>query len=214
MKPKAIIFDMDGTLVDNIVFHKKAWLSFLNKYTIIIKPEDFNAQNHGTIHEMILRFFGNSISEIQIKELGQEKEKTYRELYREHIKEVEGLSHLLEKLKKNRIKIGLATMGDIPNIDFILDTLSIRSYFDCIVGGHEIIKGKPDPEIFNTIALKLNVKNKECVVFEDSIGGVIAAKNASMKVVGITTTETSEALIKNGCFETIAHFNEYDSSWL
>ena len=76
MKPKAIIFDMDGTLVDNIIFHKNAWLKFLKKYNIEIEPESFNAQNHGTIDEMIVRFFGNDISTEKVQQLGQEKEQT------------------------------------------------------------------------------------------------------------------------------------------
>ena len=213
MKPNAIIFDMDGTLVDNIIFHKNAWLKFLKKYNIEIEPESFNAQNHGTIDEMIVRFFGNDISTEKVQQLGQEKEQIYRDLYQEHIQEIKGLTNFLENLKASEIKIGLATMGDIPNIDFIIDNLKIRNYFDCIVGGHQITKGKPDPEIFNTVAQKLNIENKDCIVFEDSIGGVISAKRANMKVIGITTTENSEELFKNGCAETINHFEDFKINW-
>ncbi|NMH28133.1 HAD family hydrolase [Flavobacterium silvaticum] len=208
IKPKAVIFDMDGTLVDNIPFHKKAWLTFLAKHNIHLEPEHFNAQNHGTIDEMIKRFFGENLNPKRITELGFEKEQTYRYLYREHISEIEGLTKFLRNLKNQNIKIGLATMGDIPNIDFILDALQIRDYFDGIVGGHMISKGKPDPEIFNTVATLLHVENNDCLVFEDSIGGVRSARSANMCVIGIMTTESSDDLKANGCFRTIKSFVE------
>lgn len=210
MKFSTVIFDMDGTLVDNIQYHKDAWIFFLTKNGIMIAPEKFHAENHGTISEMITRFFGKDISEERIVELGQEKELCYRELYRNHIEEIKGLTPLLQKLKAMKVKIGLATMGDLPNINFIVDTLGIRSYFDCIMGGHEIIKGKPDPEIFLSVAQKLEVNPQECLVFEDSLGGVLSAKRAGMKVIGLSTTEEPDYLLEHGCMDTIHDFEEFD----
>jgi haloacid dehalogenase superfamily, subfamily IA, variant 3 with third motif having DD or ED/haloacid dehalogenase superfamily, subfamily IA, variant 1 with third motif having Dx(3-4)D or Dx(3-4)E len=207
-KTKAIIFDMDGTLVDNIPFHKEAWLSFLRKYNIILNPDQFEAQNHGNIEEMIRRFFGEELSDEEVIRLGQEKEQTYRDLYKNHLKEVSGLTDLLHRMKKQNIIAALATMGDTPNIDFILDSLNIRSFFDYITGGHEISRGKPDSEIFDLSLAKMNLKCEDCLVIEDSIGGVQSAQNAGIKVIGITTSYTSEILKTNGCFYTISNFKE------
>lgn len=207
---KAIIFDMDGTLVDSIPFHKDAWLLFLKKHGIILAPEEFQAQNHGNIDEMIRRFFGKDLEEDKVKELGQEKERTYRAMYKSHIKEIQGLTDLLNKMNNQHIVAALATMGDMPNIDFVLDEINIRPYFSSITGGHEIVRGKPDSEIFNLALAKLNLKTTECIVIEDSLGGVISALNAGIRVVGITTSHSHEELQSNGCFYTISNFDELD----
>jgi len=205
---KAIIFDMDGTLVDNIPYHEKSWLIFLKKYDIIIEPENFSAQNHGTLDEMIIRFFGNGLSEDRIFELGREKEQAYQDLYKIDLKEINGLTPFLQKLKQNNVKTGLATMGIPASIDFILNGLNIRNYFNEITGGIEVLKGKPNPEIFLKTVEKLKVDSKDCLAVEDSIGGIKAAKDAGLKVVGITTTHTKEELMDNGCIFVV---NDYST---
>jgi HAD superfamily hydrolase (TIGR01509 family) len=205
-----IIFDMDGTIVNNIPFHKDAWLLFLKSNNIPIDEKDFNVPNHGTIDEMIIRFFGTDLPAEKIKELGEEKERIYRNLYQSQIREISGLSECLNRLRHNNIYIGLATMGDMPNIDFIIDNLDIRKYFHTVIGGHEVSKGKPDPEIFLTAMKKLRVDNKNCIAVEDSIGGVRAALGAGLKVVGITTTFTKEELLDNGCFQTVDNYLNFN----
>lgn len=207
---KAVIFDMDGTLVDNIPYHEKSWISFLNDNNIEMSPENFSAQNHGTIDEMITRFFGNDLSPENLKILGQKKEQTYRDLYKNDLKEISELTTFLKNLKNKNIKTGLATMGDLPNIDFILDGLQIRSYFDEITGGHEVSKGKPHPEIFLTSLKKLNVKPEDCIVLEDSLGGIKSALDTGLKVIGITTSHSKNQLLSFGCFEVIDTYEDID----
>ncbi|MEY8758845.1 HAD family hydrolase [Chryseobacterium tongliaoense] len=203
---KAIIFDMDGTLVDNIPYHEESWIIFLRHHGIDIKREHFGAQNHGTLDEMIIRFFGDDLSESRIYELGQLKEKAYQDLYKDHIREVNGLTPFLRKLNQADIKTGLATMGIPSSIDFILNGLNIRNYFYAITGGVEVSKGKPDPEIFLKTVEKLQIGNKDCLVVEDSMGGIKAAYDAGLKVIGITTTHSEEELMDNGCSYVI---NDY-----
>ena len=207
---KAVIFDMDGTLVDNMPFHKIAWLRFLSNHKINLTPEEFDEQNYGNIDEIVRRFFGEDMSDDKIKILGQEKEKAYRDLYRNHVKEINGLTDFLHKLSDLDIKAAIATMGDTPNIDFILDELGIRPYFHSITGGHEVSRGKPDAEIFELSLKKLNLKNHECIVIEDSIGGVLSAIQAGIDVIGITTSHTSGELKKNGCIYTIHDYTDID----
>lgn len=206
--PKAIIFDMDGTLVDNIPFHRDAWLAFLKKHGIHLNASQFHAQNHGTIDEMMKRFFPQIQDPYQLYELGQEKERTYREIYRPHIREVHGLSLFLQQMKTKGIIGLLATMGDQPNIDFTLDSLGIRSYFSFTTGGHEVSKGKPDPEIFLLSIEKAGLKPEECLVIEDSQGGILAAKRAGIQVVGISTSESKGTLVSLGCDGVVADFEE------
>jgi beta-phosphoglucomutase len=205
---KALIFDMDGTIVDNIPYHHEAWLNFLQKYGIAIRPEDFAAQNHGTADEMIIRFFGNDLTIEKIKELGYEKEQTYRDLYLHEIKEITGLTALVKSAKRKGIKIALATMGNEDNIDFILEGLDIKKYFDVIVGGNQVKAGKPDPEIFQTILNHLQLQPNECVVFEDSYGGVQSAQSAKIPVVGVLTSNTKEEFHLWNVQKTIKEFTE------
>jgi HAD superfamily hydrolase (TIGR01509 family) len=207
-KLKAVIFDMDGTLVDSIPFHKESWISFLNRHDIELDPDQFQSQNRGNIEEMIRKFFGETIPTERLVALGNEKEDIYRDLYRQHIREIDGLTNFLLSLKKENIKIALATMGDPNNINFILDTTQIHPFFQYITGGNEISKGKPDPEIYKLSLKKMNLQNTECVVFEDSLDGICAAKLAGLKVIGITTTHTAEELEKAGCVFAISDFTD------
>lgn len=207
-RKQAILFDMDGTLVDNIPFHSSAWISFLHTHGIDIKPEEFQAQNHGNIGEMIRRFFGSSLPDALVRSLGQEKEQTYRHLYRHHIRSVEGLTSLLQKMEHMHIKAALVTMGDMPNIDFVVDSLHIRPWFASITGGHEVEKGKPDPEIYLLALKKLNVPASACLVVEDSPGGVEAARRAGIDVVGITTSHNETELLQAGCVAAISDFHD------
>ncbi len=206
--PKAVIFDMDGTLVDSIPFHKVAWIRFLRNHGIYLNEESFQAQNHGTIEEMMFRFFGSDLTKSQLHEYSEEKERTYRELYRPQIKEVEGLTSFLESIFLQKVRIGLATMGDQHNIDFTIDSLGIRRFFHSTTGGHEVRKGKPEPEIYELSLRKMETKASDCMAIEDSIGGVQSAISAGIKVIGITTTHSREELLDFGCIRTIDKFDE------
>ena len=205
---RAVLFDMDGTLVDSIPFHQEAWLRFLGNHGIHLRPEHFHAQNHGTIHEMIGRFFPQVKSLEKRAELGEEKELIFRKTYQPHLKEVPGLSLFLRELQDHDISIHLATMGDQNNIDFTLEGLGIRNFFDTVTGGHEVLKGKPDPEIFMKSLEKTGLKNDECLVFEDSGGGIRAALAAGLKVIGIATSHTRRELIEMGCETAFTDFKD------
>jgi beta-phosphoglucomutase len=213
-KLKAVLFDMDGTLVDSIPFHQSSWVAFLKKHGILLDPEQFQAQNHGNIDTMIKHFFGTEINSERVVQLGNEKEELYRDSYRKHIHEIDGLTGFLSILKKQKIQVALATMGDATNIDFILDSIRIRPFFQCISGGNEISKGKPDGEIYELTLKKINLKNTDCLVIEDSADGVRAARNAGIKVIGITSSLKADELIKHGCFHTISSYRELNLNFL
>ncbi|MCF1750369.1 HAD family hydrolase [Mariniradius sediminis] len=206
--PKAILFDMDGTLVDSIPFHQEAWLRFLESHGIHLGPDEFHAQNHGTIDEMIRRFFPAVQDSTALYALGQEKERTYREIYKPHIHEVAGLTPFLERIHTLGIQAHLATMGDRPNIDFVLDGLGIRSFFSSITGAEEVSKGKPNPEVFLRSIEKAKVHASDCWVLEDSKGGILAGAAAGCLVIGITTSHSPEELISYGAERTVVDFLE------
>jgi len=205
---------MDGTLVNSIPFHQASWVSFLNSYNILLNPEEFQAKNHGNIATMIKHFFGSDLSDEKLIQLGNEKEELYRNSYQPHICEIEGLTGFLTILKKTNTLVALSTMGDLANISFILDSLQIRSFFQFITNGQEVLKGKPDGEIYELTLRKMNLKNTECLVFEDSADGVRAAIHAGIKVIGVTSSLSSDELTKLGCVHTISNYHELNTDFL
>lgn len=206
--PKAILFDLDGTLVNNVRFHQEAWLCFLEKYNRTLSLFEFQAQSHGTIGELIVRFFGTDLSANEVHALGQEKEQLYRDTYRPYLKEIAGLHQFLAVLAQRKCIMTVATMSDQPNIDLVMDGLAIRHYFSCVVGGHQVRKGKPDPEVFLTTLKKINVPANDCWVIEDTVAGVRAARAANIPVIGMCTTEKPENLRQAGCFAVVQNYIE------
>jgi beta-phosphoglucomutase len=189
MKPfDAVIFDMDGTLVNNMTYHENAWMAFLEKNRVEMTKAEFEEKHYGTIDEVVPRIIGDHLSAEEIKRLGDEKEAIYRELYRPHIEEIKGLTPFLKALRQQAYPLALATMGDRNNIAFTLENLKLHSFFEVIISGEEVRKGKPAPEIFLKAAARLKVPAERCLVFEDSISGIEAARHANMQVAAITTT--------------------------
>ncbi|NNF75105.1 MAG: HAD family phosphatase [Flavobacteriaceae bacterium] len=207
---RAVIFDMDGTIVDNMDVHIDTWLIYLEQHKIDLTREAFLKLNHGNLTEIISRVFQLDKSDPRVMELGQAKEQFYRDTYRGNIVEIPGLTNTLRHLKAQNISCGLATMGDTPNIDLVVDALEIRSFFDSIIGGHQVSKGKPDPQIFLSVLRDLDRIPDDCLVVEDSVSGVKAALNAGIKVVGITTSHSREELLDHGCIETISDYSVFD----
>lgn len=191
---KGLIFDMDGTLVHNMHFHRQAWYAFLQKHGIDINDEDFDRKNAGTIVEIVPRFFEGVTDHAEIMRLGMEKEALYREIYRPHVQALPGLRAFLEAARAGGLKLALATAADRGNIDFTLEELGITDLFDAITGSEEVKKGKPDPEVFLVSARKLGLTPAQCIVFEDSHVGIQAGLSAGMEVIGMATTHTRAEL--------------------
>ena len=134
------------------------------------------------------------MSRAEVEVLEEEKELIYREFYRDHIKPAPGLLEFLKRLRAQGIKTALATSAGPGNIDFIVDGLGIREQFDAIIGGAEVQKGKPDPEIYLKAADLVGINPSSCWVIEDSLQGIAAGQAAGMRVVGISTSHTAAEL--------------------
>ena len=211
---KAFIFDMDGTIVNNTPYYTKAWLQFLSKYNIQIKEEELYPKIFGSSEEIMPRFFGKDLSAERNIKLSNEKEELYRNLYKDIIEELRGLKHLLQIAKKKNIAVALATMSDLQNISFIIDKLGIRSSFDIIAGAEQITRGKPHPEIYQFVLTTLKINAEDAIVFEDSQGGVLSAKAAGIKVIGICTTHSKEQFKEWGVDICINDFEEYIDNYM
>lgn len=195
MSIKAILFDIDGTLLDNNDYHKKAWMKYLKQEGKEISDEEFKDKISGRTNvDAIRHIYGEEISEEEAEKYYLKKEEIYRRLYETHIAPIEGLIDFLNELQEHNITMALATSGIQVNIDFMFEHVPIKSYFKTIIQAKDITNGKPDPEIFLKTAKALNVDVKDCVVFEDLTSGVEAGKAAGMKVVALTTTHTPNEL--------------------
>ncbi|HSW89110.1 MAG TPA: HAD family phosphatase [Candidatus Saccharimonadales bacterium] len=191
----AVLFDMDGTMVDNTAYHKKAWEEFYKRHHMEFSDEDFRVKFSGKNNKQIFQMiFGEDIFDEEVNKFADEKESLYRELYAPYIKPIDGLLEFIEKLKQKGIKIAVATTAIKENRDFILNALKLNNTFDAIIGYEDVAKGKPDPEIFLKAATALNVKPETCIVFDDAPSGIEAAKRVGMKTVGLLTSHTKEEL--------------------
>ncbi len=206
----AVIFDMDGVLVDNKHIHRKAWVEFCRKYNQTIKEEDFDNIGFGkTNREYLSLFFNREVSENEAIKLGEEKERIYRQLIEDEIEPVKGLIPLLRKIKNEYgFKTAVASSAPRNNIDFVLEKLRITGYFDVLVDESMVHEGKPNPDIYVKTAQLLEVMPEHALVFEDSLFGVEAALRAGMIVVALTTSHNKKELSEFSVRKVIKDFTE------
>lgn len=188
-KQLAFIFDMDGTLVDNMHIHTDVWLQLLAEVGVHMEAEQFISQTAGKTNPAILReLIDPDMSDEAVATFADHKEQLYREIYAPLLAPIPGLLPFLDEARARGVPMAVATSAGAENIDFILNGLELRDYFGAIVGAQDVTNGKPHPEIFLTTAVRLGVAPMQCVVFEDSVSGVEAAQRAGMRIVALTTS--------------------------
>lgn len=195
MKRFAVIFDMDGTLLDNNGYHLKAWQSFFKEYGKTLSEKEYKEKISGISSAATIRnFFGSEVTDDEVTAYRNKKEEIYRQLIAPYIKPVTGLIPFLQTLQKQNIPLAIATSATIKNIDFTMKKLNLQPYFPYIIDSSMVNKGKPDPDIYLAAAKKLHIPPERCVAFEDSVNGVRSAKAAGMKVIAINTSHQKEKL--------------------
>jgi len=188
----AFLFDLNGTMIDDMEYHIRAWHRIVNGLGANLSYEQVKEECYGKNHELLERVFPGRFSEEEKDQLSIEKEKQYQAEFRPHLQLIDGLEEFLKESKENGIKLAIGSAAIMYNIDFVLDGLDIRHYFDAIVSADDVNKSKPDPETYLQCAQKLGVVPEQCIVFEDSPKGVEAAVNAGMRSVVITTMSTRD----------------------
>ncbi len=191
---KAFLFDLNGTVIDDMSYHAKAWYDILNNDLHAgLTPEQVKKEMYGKNDELLIRIFGKDrFTEEEMKTLSVEKEKRYQAAYLPDIALINGLQQFLEAAVKHQVPMAIGSAAIPFNIDFALDNLHIRHFFSAIVSADDVALSKPHPETFLKAAQLLHAQPEDCVVFEDAPKGVEAALNAGMKAVVITTMHGKE----------------------
>jgi beta-phosphoglucomutase family hydrolase len=209
---RAFIFDMDGTIVDNMAFHTDSWLAFFEQRGKTYEAEAFFRETAGAQGREILRArLGPDVSDADIAALALEKDALYREMYGPHRRAIEGFEHLVTAARATGVKLAVATSAPPKNIVFTLDELDLRRHFDAVVGAADVKHGKPHPDVFLKAAAQLGVDPGDCIVFEDAPMGVEAARRAGMRAVVITTTLPAEAFAEfDNVIRVVADYADLD----
>ena len=190
----AVIWDMDGIIADTTQYHHKGWQIVFRKRGTNYTEEDFR-RNTGKRSDTIIReILGENMPKNEITEIIQEKDETFRQLMGQNIKPFPGVLKLITSLKEHGFKIAIASSAPMENIQLITRSLKIHNYFDAIISGWEVTKGKPHPQTFLLAAKKLGVEAEDCIVIEDAISGVTASKRADIRCIAVTNTTSREEL--------------------
>jgi beta-phosphoglucomutase family hydrolase len=195
----AAIFDLDGTLVDNMRFHVQAWVAMSRSLGLETPAERFEREFNGRRNEEIFpALLGRPVPPEELARLSEQKESHYRALYAPHLAPLRGARELLARLRDAGLGLAVASAGPRPNRAFVLDGLQLRPFFAHVIGAEDVTRGKPAPDLFLAAARALGVDPSGCVVFEDAVHGIHAARAAGMLAVGVTTLTPAEVLREAG----------------
>jgi beta-phosphoglucomutase len=182
---KAAIWDVDGTLVDTAELHFQAWEAVCREQGRDFSRADFAATFGQRNPEIIRKLFGDRFNERQIDELGERKEVLYRAAAAKGVDLLAGVRKLVEDLHEAGFVQAIGSSAPHANLELILRLTGIAQHFQAVIGSEDTQRGKPDPQVFLLAAQRLGVRPERCVVFEDAIAGVQAARAGGMKCVAV-----------------------------
>lgn len=195
MTLQALIFDMDGTMIDSMGHHAQSWVAFLQQHSIDIDVPDLMRRTTGrTGAECMRELFGRDLSHDEAQGYVAQKEQAYRALFSPVFAEVAGFREFAGLTRARGLKIGVGTAGDRHNIAFAFEHLKLPIAPHAVVGGDEGLPGKPEPAIFLEAARRMGVAASDCLVFEDAPLGIEAARRAGMQAVAICTSHSAAEL--------------------
>ena len=207
---KALIFDMDGTMIDSMPHHASTWQDFAQKHGLSIEIDELMRRTTGRTGLECVRLLMDQpdMDDALAWELVHEKERLYRDIFGPIFREVAGFSAFYAATRARGLKVGVGTAGDIHNVEFALGHLRMNPPPDAIARGDEGLTGKPTPAIFLAAAERAGVLPAHCIVFEDAPFGIEAARRAGMRAVGICTTNTAEELAGPHVITCVRNYDE------
>jgi beta-phosphoglucomutase len=205
--PEAFLFDLNGTMVDDMGYHLDVWFDVITKdLGANLTRDQVRSQMYGKNEEVLIRIFGESkFREFNFEAISQAKEERYQEIYKPHLALLPGLLEFLRVARGKQIKMAIGSAAPPFNINFVLDNLDLREYFQAVVSGVDVVESKPHPEVFLQAAKRLGINPSSCIVFEDAPKGVEAAANAGMECIVVTTMHGPEEFSKYDNVELFIH---------
>lgn len=215
MTARAAIFDMDGVLIDSGAHHRHAWRALLAELGAEpAHPEHWRLTIGRPSEEAIPLLLGRRLSGAEARRLARRKRDLYQERAQAGMEPVPGVRDFLESLARLGVPRAVGTSASRWDAERLLDDLGLLRYFDVVVTADDVMLGKPDPEVWTQAARRLRAAPASCVVFEDALVGVQAARRAGMRVVGVTTAHTDLELREAGAELTIPDFQGLEWSRL
>ena len=194
IEAKSVIWDMDGVIADTAPFHLSAWQKVFQERGVKFTKEDFR-HSFGQRNDTIIRkTLGEQTSQEEIDAISGKKEASFRRRIRRNLKPLPGVIKLITSLEEQGFKMALASSAPIENIQLLNTGLGIDNYFQTIISDKDVTEGKPSPQGFLLAAQRLGVEPRNCVVIEDAVAGVTAAKRAGMHCLAITNTHPRRSL--------------------
>ena len=207
-KKRGVLFDVDGTMVNNTPFHRSAWFELCRRYNVEMNDTLYLEKIHARSNDKIVaNLFGDAADEALVRKIEVEKETIYQDSFRPVMAEVPGLTALLQNLRDAGILCGAASNSPETNVDFVLDGLNLRQYFTAVTNRDMVAVGKPNPEILLKTTAAMGLEPSDCLLFEDSASGFAAARNAGMPYIMICT-EPEE---KHHAHDAKAIFDDFTS---
>jgi len=193
---KAVIFDMDGVIIDNQPYQKMSFKQLFAEINYQISDKEFATAikklRGRPIKMYIEEFFRAHYNEKEMKELHQRRDEIYKIIFKQNFKAVAGFVDFINELRKTNFLLAVATSSTQELLDFTMDNLNVRDNFDLMMTADGIKNSKPHPEIYLETAKRLQVMPEQCLVFEDSFAGVESAQSANMRVALVTTSHKKE----------------------
>jgi len=193
--PRGFIFDVDGTLVDNMAYHQRAFDAFLERHGLPPFSPEMRARTDGQRNRDIFPvLFGRELGEDEVRRFIDDKEGGYRELSRGRLAPHRGLVALLDAIDRRGLPVALATSAPAENVEHTLAEIGLRGRLRLVARSDQVPRGKPHPDVFLAAAALIGVAPGRCIAFEDAPMGILAAKAAGMTCVALTTNFSPETL--------------------
>jgi len=204
---RGVIFDMDGVLIDSGAHHRAAWRALLEELgTTPARPDYWRLTIGRPGHEAVSLLLGRDLPWPEAERLADRKREHYLRLSRQGFPAVPGVAAFIDVLERAGVPRAVATSASRHDVDRLLGRLHLRERFSVVVAAEDVRSGKPDPEVYLRAAEGIGVPPRACLVFEDSVVGVQAARRAGMQVIGVVTAHTEEELRAAGAARVIDDF--------